>query len=527
MSALADPTLAGPMVLRHLTQQEYLNTVRDLLGDTSTQALNVPAELPIAEFDTFPFPEPSTIGSTEANSYQSLAEALAGNITAKMSTILTCTPTAGNTASETACLTTFFNTFGQRAYRRPLTAAEIAGFQSLYQAGRTTLALTFNGAIGLIIEEMLQSPGFLYHWEEGPFPTVRDSTNAQVIALDPYAMANRLSYFLTSTMPDQTLLAAAAAGELTTADQVGAQAKRLLQDTTGKASAGVQNFFAQLLQITTLDSVSKDPTAYPNWTPSLQGAMETEFRTFFANNILTGSGAFSDLFTSKSTVVNKDLAAVYGLSGVTGTQMQTVTLDPNRSGFLTMPAFLSVNGGSNNSNAIYRGHAIYMQILCHALTPPQNVVVPTPPPLTPGETARQSFAAHSQASCAQGCHNLMDGFGFSFEHYDGIGQYRTLDNGSPVDSTATIHLDGQDHAIADAVELGTLLSTSQEARQCFATQWVRYAMARPDTDADAASIAAAYAAFSAANYNVRDLLVGVATSRTFRFRTPSSGEVLP
>jgi Protein of unknown function (DUF1592)/Protein of unknown function (DUF1588)/Protein of unknown function (DUF1595)/Protein of unknown function (DUF1585) len=523
----ADPTLAGTMLLRHLSQQEYLNTVRDLLNDSSTQALNVPAELPIAEFDIFPFPEPSTIGATESNSYESLAEALASNITSKVGTILTCTPTAGNTASESACLTTFLNTFGLRAFRRPLTTAEVSGFQALYQTGRTTLALDFNGSVALIVEAMLQSPGFLYHWEQGPSPTVHDTVNPNVIALDPYAIASRLSYFLTSTMPDQTLLAAAQAGQLTTSDQIVAQAQRLLKDTSGKAAAGVQNFFAQLLQITTLDDVSKDPTAYPNWAPPLQTAMETEFRTFFSNNILTGSGLFSDLFTSKSTVVNKDLAPVYGLSGVTATAMQTVTLDANRSGFLTMPAFLAVNGASNDSNGIYRGHAVYMQLLCHALTPPQNVVVPTPPPLTPGETSRQSFAAHSQAACAQGCHNLMDGFGFAFENYDGIGQYRTMDNGSPVDSSATIHLDGKDQTVANGVQLSSILSTSAEAQQCFATQWVRYAVGRPETDADAASINSAAAAFSAANYNVRDLLVAVATSRTFRFRTPSPGEMLP
>ncbi len=526
-AATADPTLAGSMVLRHLTQEEYINTVRDLLGDTSTQAINVPGELPIAEFDTFPFPEPSVIGSTEANSYEGLAEALATNITSKIGSILTCTPTAGDTAGETACLATFLKTFGARAYRRPLTAAETQGFQNLYQTGRTTLALPFNGAIALIVEEMLQSPGFLYHWEQGPTPTMHDATNPNVIVLDPYALANRLSYFLTSTMPDQTLLAAAAAGQLTTADQVATQAKRLLQDPAGHASAGVQNFFAQLLQITTLPTVSKDMTTYKNWTPALQTAMDAEFRAFFSSNILTGSGLFADLFTSKTSSVNKDLAAVYGLSGVSGTQMQQVTLDANRSGFLTMPAFLTVNGGANNSNGVYRGHAVYMQLLCHALTPPQNVVVPTPPPLTPGETSRQSFAAHSQAACAQGCHNLMDGYGFSFEHYDGIGQYRTLDNGSPVDSTATVHLDGQDQNITDAVQLSNLLSTSAEARKCFATQWVRYAVARPDTDADAASIDAAYSAFASANYNIRDLLVGVTTSRTFRYRTPSPGEVLP
>ncbi|MES1206308.1 MAG: DUF1595 domain-containing protein [Pseudomonadota bacterium] len=210
----ADPTLAGTAVLRHLSQVEYLNTVRDLLNDTSLAEANVPAEEPISAFDTYPFLTPDAVGSTEANAYSTLAATLATNVAAKINTVLTCTPTAGNAASASACLTTFLNTFGLKAYRRPLTAAEISGFQGLYQTGITTLGLTFNQAIQLVVEEMLQSPGFLYHWEEGPAKTVHDSTNPSVIQLDPYALANRLSYFLTATMPDATLLAAAAAGQL-------------------------------------------------------------------------------------------------------------------------------------------------------------------------------------------------------------------------------------------------------------------------------------------------------------------------
>jgi len=521
----ADPTLAGTMVLRHLSQLEYLNTVRDLLKDTSQTAADVPAESPIGNFDTFPFPVPDVVGATDANAYASLASTLATNAVANIGNVLTCTPTAGNAASASACLTTFLNTFGLKAYRRPLTTTEVAAFQALYTTGTTTLSLDFNGAIGLIIEEMLQSPGFLYHWEEGPSKTVYDTTNPAVIQLDPYALASRLSYYLTATMPDATLLAAAAAGQLSTTAQVAAQAQRLLQSSS--ASSAVENFFEQLFQITNLPSVSKDPTAYPTYGAPLETAMDTEFRTFFSSNVLTGSGLFSDLLTSKNTVANADLAPLYGLTGITGTAMQPVTLDANRSGFLTMPAFLALNGASNDSNGIYRGHAVYMQLLCNALTPPANVQIPTPAAPMPGQTMRQVLDVHGSAACASSCHSLMDPFGFAFENYDGIGQYRTTDNGTAVNSVATVSLDGTMQTVNNGVQLASLLSTSAEARSCFATQWVRYAVGRPDTAADAASVGAALGAFAMNNYNVRDLLVGVATSRTFRYRTPAAGEMLP
>jgi hypothetical protein len=521
----ADPTLAGTAVLRHLSQLEYLDTVRDLLNDTTLTSTNVPAEEPVAPFDTFPFLVTDAVGSTEANAYSTLASTLATNLAAKISNVLTCTPTAGNTASQSACLTTFLNTFGLKAYRRPLTATEISGFQGLYQTGITTLGLTFNGAIGLIVEEMLQSPGFLYHWEEGPSKTVYDPTNPSVMQLDPYALANRLSYFLTATMPDATLFAAAAAGQLSTSDQVTAQAQRLLQSSN--ASAAVQNFAEQLFQITNLPSDSKDLTVYPTYTAALETAMDTEFRTFFSSNILGGSGLFSDLFTSRNTVANQDLAALYGLTGITGTAMKPVTLGTNRSGFLTMPAFMAVNGASNDSNGIYRGHGVFMQVLCNALTPPTNVNIPTPAPPLPGQTERQVLDIHGSNPCAVSCHGVMDPFGFSFENFDGIGGYRTTDNGSPVNSVATVTLDGTMQTVNNGVQLASLLATSPEAQQCFVTQWMRYALVRPETAADEASIGAAYSAFASANFNVRNLLVGVATSRTFRFRTPTAGEILP
>jgi hypothetical protein len=521
----ADPTLAGTMVLRHLSQVEYLNTVRDLLNDTSLTTDDVPPESPIGNFDTFPFPVPDVVGSTDANAYASLATTLSTNAASKIGSLLTCKPSAGNTASESACLATFLGTFGLNAYRRPLTATETSGLQALYQTGRTTLALDFNGAIGLLIEEILQSPGFLYHWEEGSSTTVHDTTSPTVIQLDPYALASRLSYFLTSTMPDQTLLAAAAAGQLSTAEQVSAQAARLLQSS--HASDAVQNFFEQLFQVTNLPSVSKDPTTYTQYTGPLVTAMDTEFRLFFSNLVLKGSGLFSDLLTSKSTVANQDLAAVYGLSGVTGSAMQPVTLDANRAGFLTMPAFLAVNGASNDSNGIYRGHAIYMQLLCNALTPPANVMIPTPDPPMPGQTMRQVLDVHGSNPCAAACHNRMDPFGFAFENYDGIGAYRTTDNGAPVNSVTTVNLDNSMQTVNNGVALANVLSASSAARQCFATQWVRYAVGRPDTADDAASIGDAYSAFAANNFNVRDLLVGVSASRTFRFRTPAAGEMLP
>jgi hypothetical protein len=152
--------------------------------------------------------------------------------------------------------------------------------------------------------------------------------------------------------------------------------------------------------------------------------------------------------------------------------------------------------------------------------------VPPPQPPTPGLTTRQRFEMHDQNACTGACHSTMDPIGFGFEHYDGIGQWRTMDQNLPVDASGSILLDGQMQSFPDAVGLAHLLASSPEAQGCFARQLARYALNRWDTAADAASIQSAATTFQASG-NMRDAIMGVATSRTFRYRTPGAGEVLP
>ena len=127
--------------------------------------------------------------------------------------------------------------------------------------------------------------------------------------------------------------------------------------------------------------------------------------------------------------------------------------------------------------------------------------------------------------CAQGCHTIMDPLGFAFEHYDGLGQYRTMDNGLPVDSTTTIALDGTNHPAADAIEMSKLLAESPTAQNCFAAQWSRFALVRDAVEADRYSIQTAQAAFAKNGLKVPDMLVSLASSRSFLYRSVAAGEV--
>ena len=520
----ASPTTAGLQPVQRLTSREYLNTIRDLLADTTLTVADVPSEQDSTDNNAFPFRQPTAIETVDADNLEGAAEQLATNLVSKIATVLPASCTAPATTAEAGCATQFINTFGPKIYRRPLSAKEVTDLTTLYQTGRTTLALTFTGAIDFLVEAMLQSPGFIYHWEKDPGTTIKSGS---IVQLGNYQLANRLSYFLWGSMPDTALFAAAAAGQLSTVDGVQTQVTRMLADP--KAQDTMADFFDDLLDVNTLPTRPKDATVYPMYNATLSTAMETEFRSFGVS-IVSGSGLFSDLFSSTSSSVTQPLATVYGLTGVTGTAAKAVTLNAaQRGGILTLAGFLTITGETNGSDPVRRGHDIYTRLLCGVLPNPPPSVPPVPAP-TAGISTRQRFITHDQNACTAGCHTVMDPIGFGFENYDGIGQYRTIDPDAKtaIDASGTIPLDGQIKTFTNALQLGSLLATSPQAQTCFSIEWMRYALNRwEDTGgADNYSIQSALTAFQSGGLNIRSLIAAVATSQTFRYRLPATGEVL-
>jgi hypothetical protein len=205
--------------------------------------------------------------------------------------------------------------------------------------------------------------------------------------------------------------------------------------------------------------------------------------------------------------------------------MKPAMLDPTqRAGLLTRAGFLAVTSNPDQSSSVKRGRRIYERFLCGELPPPPNNVPAAKSP-SAGGTTRQRFEEHDKNPCATACHSLMDPLGFAFEHYDGIGRYRATDNNLPVDSTGTITLDGKAHPYTDAKDMSMLLAASPSVERCFTQQVLRFAFKRLDTDADRASIDAVMATFSKSNA-ISDVLVGIVGSRTFRYRSPGTGEIL-
>jgi hypothetical protein len=424
-------------------------------------------------------------------------------------------------ADQTACARTFVQSFGKRAFRRPLDPTEVDDLIALYTKLRTDPQMNygFQESLGIVVEAMLQSPGFLYRWERG---LAAPQTDGTLVKFDSYEVASRLSYFVWNSMPDATLMDEADAGRLQTPDQIAAQARRLLAD--GRADATLADFITQWLELGTLHDLIKDTSVYPTFKPELRDSMRAE-TVAFARDVLRGpTPSFDRLLTAPYTYVDPRLAQYYG---VTPDATGRVDLSGSaKLGLLTQGALMSVKGNSYRTSPVRRGKFILNRLLCQSIPPPPPDVVPELPPPDPTKTLREQMAEHrTKPSCAA-CHESMDALGFAFEHFDGAGNYRKDDNGHPIDSRGSVTVEGVTIAFDDASDLAAALASSTMAQACFARQWLRYAIDRFEQDADAAAVAYLSAVYGATHLDTRDLIVEITRTIPFTHRAPSPGEVL-
>jgi len=338
-------------------------------------------------------------------------------------------------------------------------------------------------------------------------------------------MASRLSYSFWASMPDSRLFDLAEADKLRTPETIQQEARRLLVDP--KAKDVYADFATQWLNLAQVVSSQKIPEY--NFTPEVGGSMLAETGAFMAD-IFMGPGAtgrMDQLFTSTRSFADETVAGIYGLKGVTGKALSPVTLDAKeRSGLLTQLTFLTMHGDSDGSFPVRRGAQIFRRILCQDVETPKNIEIPDVDPPSPGVTTRQRFEKHSASPCAT-CHKSFDPIGFAFENYDGVGRYRTMDNGQPVDASGSLELSSGTVRFKDAIGLLPALGAADEVRACVTRQWMRYLLRREETAGDMASVDAAQKVFRDSSYDMRELVVAIVSSDAFTRRTPAAGEVLP
>jgi hypothetical protein len=539
-AACVSPQLSpnpGRSPLRRLCQTEYATTVNDLLGvDTSMVATTFPKDNLLATQGAGFTNNADALSVSDllARAYMTGAEGFATTVVANLASILPCAATVTATgAAGDACAKQFITSFGRRAFRRPLTAAESTAYFNLYTTGSTApQGSTFADGISLAIEEFLQSPHFLYRVEQG----VPAAPGDLVAPVSDFEMATRLSYFLWGTAPDNPLLDVAQAGHLRTPSQIEAQVQQMIKDP--RAKTAVSNFHNEWLSLSAVQGASKDPTMFPTWTPSVAADMSMEAQTF-ADQVFWTDGKSDTLFNASYTYVNKELALFYGLTPPSGNGFVKVALDPTqRAGVLTLGAFLSSNAKQNQSSPVHRGKFVREQLLCQSVPPPPANLVIVPPEVKPGSTTRQRFAQHeSVASCAS-CHIMMDGLGLGFEHYDPVGKWRDTDQGLAIDDSGNVggtptDFDGP---FRGAIELAGKLAQSEQVRQCVIKQWFRYANGRTENftvdvkgqptaqpQSDTCTLQHLYQSFEDSGHDMRDLRVKIALSDAFRYRSMLGG----
>ncbi len=493
--------------LRRLTRFEYNNAVRDLLKVTSRPADALPGEEIGNGFGN----DADALGVSRLliDGYRTVAHdvALAAVAADKLPELLGC----DLAADEAACVASFIDRFGTRAFRRPLDESERTLLRDMFDKGKQ-LSGSAVGGVRAVLELVLQSPQFMYRIEQGtPIDEARNLARPT-----DYELATRLSFLLWGSSPDQALLDAASRGELHTKEQLAAQATRLLGDD--RAKDVVRHFHSLLLQIAGLDGLVRNADYYPNFTAGLGALYRRETEAFVDEVIWKDDGRLGTLFTAPYTFLNAKLAAVYGIPGVTGDQLRKVDLDPTRrAGLLTQPSILSMTTPGSRTDPVVRGKWVFTKLMCGVVhdPPPDIPVLPEP---QPGLSVRDRLAEHRASPACQGCHKLMDPIGFGFERYDGMGQWRETDNDLPIDSSGEIAVGDVAGPFNGAVELGQKLAHSKDVQNCFAGAWLTFAYGRGETEADACTRASLEAAFEQSGGRVTDLLVALTQTDGFLYR---------
>lgn len=516
LNAAATTESAGVLGLRRLTAREYSNTVADLLGLSVPRTEGSP--FPDDQLSTTGFVAPNSVTALDTQLVAESAERLATAAMAGGAVVAVCAqPTVR--ASAIQCASEFIQSFGRRAFRRPVAAEEAADLLDLFAAARDG-GFDFRTALTYVVSAMLQSPNFLYHWEIGDEPEARAGG---LIVLPAHQVASRLSYFLWQTMPDETLFAAADANQLSTPEQILGQATRMLADPA-RSREGMATFHEQWLRVDRLDGLLKDPVRYPAFTAALADAFGEELRLFVSSVLgAAGDGTLKTLLTSPRSYANDSLAALYGVT-VAGNAFSPIQLNPvERAGILTQAAFLATNATATLTDPVQRGHLIWQRLLCgSAGSPAPHPADHLPGPVVATAPNRDRYARLSEGSCAD-CHKSFDGLGFAFENYDAVGAYQSTDNGVPVNTGGEAVTPGGNRiSFKNAIELVNGLADNDEVKWCVTRHWFRYLLGRMDSPADVGSMERAYRAGAAASgYSLRDMLMATVQTIDFRYRAPS------
>ncbi|HVY29562.1 MAG TPA: DUF1592 domain-containing protein [Polyangiaceae bacterium] len=441
-----------------------------------------------------------SVDSRAWSDYQAAAEKISAQVQADpavLSAIYTGTDAAG-----------FIATLGRRVYRRPLTTAETASYQKLFDTGPSQAGSESNFAKGaaLVVEAMLQSPYFLYRSELG----------ASRAPLSSYEIAAKLSLWLRNTTPDDALLdAAAGPGKLDTAEGAAALAKTMLDEPAARSV--MRRFHGEFLHFDRYENLSKIGVA--SYDPKINAELEESSYLFFDKIFSQGLG-LKDIFLSSTGFVGPTMAALYG-GGPVASGFVERDLGSQRAGYFLQLPFLILYAHNDAPDSIHRGVSMSLDVLCAPLGPPANVIPPLPT-LQPGETNRQLVDAHTKA-CGSACHNQMiNPLGFAFENFDGMGQYReTEKNGNdllPIDASGSFDFVDGTKTYKNAAELMQVLASDQQSHLCYSKKLASFGLQRDIVDTDLPLLAELASTSASNGGSVKQVVMDLVKQDAFRLR---------
>jgi Protein of unknown function (DUF1592)/Protein of unknown function (DUF1588)/Protein of unknown function (DUF1587)/Protein of unknown function (DUF1585)/Protein of unknown function (DUF1595)/Ca-dependent carbohydrate-binding module xylan-binding len=436
----------------------------------------------------------------------------AGTAPATRAQWITCDPAA---MGEDVCARQVLTRFARRAFRRPAPEAEVNAIWTRFRGVTRMHSGTWEDAIKLSMRAMLVSPHFIYRVEIDP-----SLTDPAPHPLTDHELASRLSYFLWSSMPDETLDRLADGGTLHEPAVLREQVQRMLDDP--RAQALTQNFAGQWLHTRNLDEHEVNATLYPSFSPMIRSGMRAETDAFFAHFLERGV-SMREFLVAQYTFIDERLAGFYGVTLPAGTGVRRVDLSStNRLGIITQGLPLTVTSHADRTSPVKRGQWVLSQLLCAPPPPPPPSVEGLPMQMVPTGSLRQRLEAHRADPVCRSCHDVMDPIGFGLENFDGTGMFRSMDGAFAIDSTGELpggaRFDGPR-------TLARLIQDDPRFPRCVTKQVMTYALGRGLNERDDAQLDRIVRDWTASGQELRALIERVVLSDAFRLRraeTPRS-----
>jgi hypothetical protein len=433
-----------------------------------------------------------------------------------VATLAQWTPCASSIAADATCEGLIIDRVGAQAYRHPLSAAQRAALQTLFDAG--VKERDFATGLEWFLAGIFQAPDFLYQIAMPQSGEVA----GQVRALSGYELAGRLAYFVWDSPPDDALYTAAAGSKLGDAVAVRAQVTRMIQDS--RFARGLTGFYGSWLRLGSFADVARDDQAF---TSDVVAALQTSL-LMSATQLYAGgrTANIAGLFTGHSYYLNGPLRKFYGLAGNPADATFTPADIPgeDRVGIVTHPGLTALLARPNETNPIARGLFLRKTLMCQELPPPPpGVPIPQLPPVAATQSTRDRLEQHAQDPVCGSCHDMIDPPGYALENFDQVGRHRTSDGGKPVDTSGIMTMAGDlSGPFASGGELLGRLAQSPDVRGCFAQKYFEYAASHAIAARDQCAIDQLKKTFVPSG-DLRELVTAIATSDSFRLRLSEGG----